>query len=57
VLEVDEDANRYTVSVRYTGVLRDGSSEPDESFDEIWHLVKSRQGGSGWLLSGIQQMP
>ena len=57
VVEVDEDANRYTVSVRYTGVLRDGSSEPDESFDEIWHLVKSRQGGSGWLLSGIQQMP
>jgi len=57
VIEVDEDANRYTVSVRFTGVLRDGSSEPDESFDEVWHLVKSRQGGSGWLLSGIQQMP
>lgn len=57
VIEVDEDADRYTVSVRFTGVLRDGSSEPDESFDEVWHLVKSRQGGSGWLLSGIQQMP
>ena len=57
VIEVAEDADRYTVSVRFTGVLRDGSSEPDESFDEVWHLVKSRQGGSGWLLSGIQQMP
>ncbi len=57
VIEVDEDVGRYTVSVRFTGVLRDGSSEPDESFDEVWHLVKSRQGGSGWLLSGIQQMP
>ena len=57
VIEVDEDADRYTVSVRFTGVLRDGSSEPDESVDEVWHLVKSRQGGSGWLLSGIQQMP
>jgi predicted lipid-binding transport protein (Tim44 family) len=56
VIEVDEDADRYLVSVRFTGVLRAGSSEPDESFDEIWHLVKSRQGEGGWLLSGIQQM-
>lgn len=55
VIEVDEDADRYLVSVRFTGVLRAGSSEPDESFDEIWHLVKSRQGEGGWLLSGIQQ--
>ena len=55
VIEVDEDADRYLVSVRFTGVTRDGTSEPDESFDEIWHLVKSRTGGSGWVLSGIQQ--
>ncbi|MES2942083.1 MAG: TIM44-like domain-containing protein [Pseudomonadota bacterium] len=55
VLEVDEDSDRYLVSVRFTGVIRDGSSEPDESFDEIWHLKKSRQGSGGWLLAGIQQ--
>ncbi len=57
VIEVDEDADRYLVSVRFTGVIRDDSNEPDEAFDEIWHLVKSRQGNSGWVLSGIQQMP
>ena len=56
VIEVDEDADRYLVSVRFTGVLRADSSEPDESFDETWHLVKSRQGNGGWLLSGIQQV-
>ncbi len=56
VIEVDEDADRYLVSVRFTGVIRDGTGEPDESFDEIWHLTKSRQGGSGWVLSGIQQV-
>ena len=50
------DADRYLVSVRFTGVIRDGTGEPDESFDEIWHLTKSRQGGSGWVLSGIQQV-
>ncbi len=57
VIEVDEDADRYLVSVHFTGVIRDGTSEPDESFDEVWHLMKSRQGSSGWVLSGIQQMP
>jgi predicted lipid-binding transport protein (Tim44 family) len=56
VMEVCEDANRYLVSVRFTGVIRDGTAEPDESFDEIWHLTKSRQGSSGWVLSGIQQI-
>ena len=56
VIEVDEDADRYLVSVRFTGVIRDDSNEPDEAFDEIWHLMKSRQGNSGWVLSGIQQM-
>ncbi len=55
VIEVDEDSDRYLVSVRFTGVIRDGTSEPDESFDEIWHLMKSRQGSGGWVLSGIQQ--
>ena len=55
VIEVDEDADRYLVSVRFTGAIRDDSGEPDESFDEIWHLMKTRQGNSGWVLAGIQQ--
>ena len=55
VLEVDEDADRYLVSVQFNGVIRDGS-EPDESFNEIWHLMKPRQGSGGWTLAGIQQV-
>ena len=55
VIDVEEDADRYVVSVRFAGVIRDDSGAPDESFNEIWHLSKSRQANSGWLLSGIQQ--
>lgn len=55
VLEVDEDAERYLVSVRFTGAMRDHSDAAEESFDEIWHLMKTRQGTSGWVLAGIQQ--
>jgi predicted lipid-binding transport protein (Tim44 family) len=56
VTDVDEDTDRYLVSVRFTGMIRDGTQEPDESFDEVWHLMKSRHGSNGWVLSGIQQM-
>ena len=55
VIDVDEDADRYLVSVRFNGVLRDKSNGSDETFDEIWHLMKSRQGQHGWMVSGIQQ--
>jgi predicted lipid-binding transport protein (Tim44 family) len=57
VIEVVEDADQYLVSVRFSGALRDSSGVNEESFDEVWHLVKPLQGNSGWLLSGIQQMP
>jgi len=56
VLEVAEEGNRYVVSVRFTGETREGDSAATETFDEIWHLSKPRQGSGGWLLAGIQQM-
>ena len=55
VIEVEESTVRYLVSVRFTGVIRDELDKTDESFDEIWHLEKLRQGGTGWVVSGIQQ--
>jgi predicted lipid-binding transport protein (Tim44 family) len=55
VTGVEESADRYWVSVRFTGAMRDEMHAPEESFDEVWHLTKLRHGDSGWLLSGIQQ--
>ena len=48
-----EEANRYIVSVRFTGSLREDGEVT--SVDEIWHLTKPRQGAGGWVLAGIQQ--
>lgn len=56
VLEVAEEAERYVVSVRFTGSIREAHSAELETFDEVWHLLKARQGNSGWMLSGIQQV-
>ncbi|MDP2419592.1 MAG: TIM44-like domain-containing protein [Hydrogenophaga sp.] len=56
VIDVEENADGYVVSVRFTGETREDDSTTTEAFDEIWHLTKSRHGSSGWLLAGIQQM-
>jgi predicted lipid-binding transport protein (Tim44 family) len=54
VVDVIEEANRYVVSVRFTGQIREDKG-PVEAIDEIWHLVKPRSAKGGWLLAGIQQ--
>jgi predicted lipid-binding transport protein (Tim44 family) len=56
VIEVLEEDNRYVVSVRFSGLIREDKDGPVESIEEIWHLVKPRDGNDGWRLAGIQQI-
>ena len=55
VIDVEEDADRYVVSVRFTGETRENDAPQTESFDETWHLTKPSQGTGGWVLAGIEQ--
>ena len=55
VIDVSEEAERYIVSVRFTGLLREETNAAPEGIDEIWHLTKPRSGNSGWLVAGVQQ--
>lgn len=56
VIDVLEEDARYIVSVRFTGQIREEKNGPVEAFDEVWHLVKPREGNTGWRLAGIQQI-
>ncbi len=56
VLEVVEESDRYIVSVRFTGGIRDQAHADTEDLDEIWHLTKPRAGFGGWVVAGIQQV-
>ncbi len=56
VLDVAEEAARYIVSVRFNGLIREQANAAAEPFDEIWHMVKPREGRGGWTLAGIQQI-
>jgi predicted lipid-binding transport protein (Tim44 family) len=55
VIDVTEEDKRYVVSARFTGQIREDNG-PAEHVDEIWHMVKPRDGNGGWLLAGIQQV-
>jgi predicted lipid-binding transport protein (Tim44 family) len=55
VLEVVTEADRYIVSVRFTGSVREQAGAVPEDLNEIWHLTKPRAGFGGWLVAGIQQ--
>lgn len=55
VLDVAQEADRYIVSVRFTGGVREEAGAAPEDLDEIWHLVKPRSGMGGWVIAGIQQ--
>lgn len=56
VIEVAEETDRYVVSVRFTGLLREEENAAPAAFDEIWHLVKPVNGNAGWRIGGIQQI-
>ena len=55
VLEVVTEGDLHIASVRFNGTIREDANAAAEPFSEVWHLEKSVNGSSGWLISGIQQ--
>jgi len=56
VLDVAEEATRYIVSVRFSGLIREEKDAAAAPFDEIWHMAKPTDNSRGWVLAGIQQV-
>lgn len=56
MLGLEELANVYLASVRFSGMIREQAGSPAESFAEIWNLTKPVSGQGGWVLAGIQQL-
>lgn len=55
IVECVEEAQRYVVSVRFHGLIREEQGAAPEPFDERWHLTKAIEGNRGWIVAGIQQ--
>ena len=55
IVECTEEAQRYLVSVRFHGLIREERDAVPVAFDERWHLTKPVAGTRGWAVAGIQQ--
>ena len=56
LLGIESGPADHLASVRFTGLIRESESSPAQPFDEVWNLTKPANGGSGWVLAGIQQL-
>ncbi|MCW5621955.1 MAG: Tim44 domain-containing protein [Burkholderiales bacterium] len=56
LLGIEEGPSDYLASVRFSGNVRHAGADVPEAFQEVWNLSKRKDGRSGWLLAGVQQI-
>ena len=55
LLDVSIEGSSEIASVRFHGQIRETANSAPEGFNEVWHLVRPRDGSRGWTVAGIQQ--
>ena len=56
LLGVEELEQEYLASVEFSGLIRDEPAAGPNPFREIWNITRSRSGGEGWLVAGVQAL-
>lgn len=55
VLGVKAVGQKYIVTVKMTGIVKESENSMQEAFEEIWRLSRSMTGKENWLLADIKQ--
>lgn len=56
LLGIEDSPSDYLASIRFFGKLRDSESGEMQDLNEVWNLSKPKNGRTGWLVAGIQQV-
>ncbi len=56
LLGIEQTADAYIASVEFNGMIREEPSAGPSPFREVWNMTKPLQGGSGWLVAGVQAL-
>jgi predicted lipid-binding transport protein (Tim44 family) len=56
LLGIEELSESYMASVEFSGMIREDASAGASPFREVWNMTKPRNGGSGWLVAGVQAL-
>jgi predicted lipid-binding transport protein (Tim44 family) len=55
ILDVADQNGQQIVSGRFNGQVREETNGPTAAFDEVWHLVRPKDGSRDWAIAGIEQ--
>jgi len=56
LLGIEDMGDDYMASVEFSGMIREEPSSGPSPFREVWNMVKSKNGRSGWLVAGVQAL-
>ena len=56
LLGIEELSESYMASVEFSGMIREDASAGASPFREVWNMTKPLNGGSGWLVAGVQAL-
>ena len=56
LLGIEDTNGDYMASVEFSGMIREEPSAGPSSFREVWNMTKAKNGGSGWLVAGVQAL-
>lgn len=56
LLGIEDLGGDYMASVEFSGMIREQPSAGPSPFREVWNMTKPKDGGSGWLVAGVQAL-
>lgn len=56
LLGIEDLGEDYMASVEFSGMIREQPSAGASPFREVWNMTKPKNGGSGWLVAGVQAL-
>lgn len=56
LLGIEDMQDSYMASVEFNGMIREEPSAGPSPFREVWNMTKPKNGGSGWLVAGVQAL-
>jgi len=56
LLGIETIGSEYLASVKFNGMIKAAPTAAAQPFAEVWNMSKPHDGGTGWVLAGIQQL-
>jgi predicted lipid-binding transport protein (Tim44 family) len=56
LLGVEDLGHGYLASVEFSGLIREEPSAGPSPFREVWNMTRTKDGGDGWLVAGVQAL-